>query len=173
MVRDSFYVGVTTNSWLKLASEGYRHHYWGFGAALLMSSSPDMTGGVLDVKKASRFMQGRDTVWNFSSRGSSDCFLFPILTPNPDDTSHAAVEQADPASRLVAVAPNPASGKVKVACGAGMTLVEVFDNAGRKVHEQKATGMVVHFDVTGWPKGLYAVVVHSAVGSITKKLLVE
>ena len=83
------------------------------------------------------------------------------------------MEQADPTSRLVAVAPNPASGQVKVACGAGMTLVEVFDNAGRKVHEQKASGMVVHFDVTGWSKGLYAVVVHSAVGNITKKLLVE
>ena len=125
------------------------------------------------IKEACKRLNGNDTVWTYSKSRGIDWFLFPILTPNPDDTSHAAVEQADPASRLVAVAPNPANGQVKVACGAGMTLVEVFDNAGRKVHEQKAAGMVVHFDVTGWPKGLYAVVVHSAVGSITKKLLVE
>ena len=28
VVRDSFYVGVTADSHLKLASEGYRYHYW-------------------------------------------------------------------------------------------------------------------------------------------------
>ena len=191
VVVDSFYAGVTMrNTGEVMTSEGPVGETWTVYPVHLGSSITRIP----IVREAWQQWDHDDSlVWVFvNTIGADDWFLFPILTPNPDDiTGHGGggidttgvdttrrgdtqgVERHDMMERMVAVTPNPAKTQVKVACGMGLTLVEVFDASGKQVLSEKASGMVHRLDVAGWPQGVYAVVVHTPLGKVTKKLLVE
>ena len=104
-------------------------------------------------------------------------FLYPILTPNPadtvTDTTQTATSMTQVLERTVAVSPNPATDEVTIACGVGLSQVEVYDAVGHRVLTESASGMTYQFNVKGWAKGIYSVVVATPIGTTTKKLLVE
>ena len=86
-------------------------------------------------------------------------------------TDPVGVATAD--SGLVRMQPNPASGSVVVMSSYGMERVEVYDARGVKVYKQAASGTMTGFDVSGWAKGAYAVMVYTSAGIATKRLVVE
>ena len=106
-------------------------------------------------------------------------FLFTILTPNPHDTTHHAGDSTlftgmeRMLERVVAVSPNPATEEVTVACSVGLMQVEVYNPLGRRIMTENVSGMTCRFNVKGWAKGVYTVVVATPIGMTTKKLLVK
>lgn len=120
----------------------------------------------------------RDRTYN-----AGHVFLFPIITPRPDtvrsdttvttDTSQTGIGRMTLVDRNTTVSPNPATQTVRVASGFGITAIEVFDAAGAKVHEQKASGMTATLEVGRWARGTYMLRIHTAVGIATKKLVVQ
>ena len=71
--------------------------------------------------------------------------------------------------------PNPASGNVMVLSPLEIELIEVYDEKGTRVLEQKERNHTtsVGFDVSKWAKGTYVVVVHTPSGTTTKRLVVN
>ncbi|MBP5425579.1 MAG: T9SS type A sorting domain-containing protein, partial [Prevotella sp.] len=118
-------------------------------------------------------------------------FIFPILTPpdsthlNPVDTTHVDTTVVDTTivdtvgiaqrmlERYTGLQPNPAAERVQVLSSFGLTGVEVYNAAGIKVQEQKATGYVATLDVGALPAGPYLVRIKTPNGTATKKLLVQ
>ena len=71
--------------------------------------------------------------------------------------------------------PNPASGSVVVLSSLEIERVEVYDEKGTRVLEQRERNHTtsVGFDVSKWAKGTYVVVVHTPSGTTTKRLVVN
>ncbi|MBO4600254.1 MAG: T9SS type A sorting domain-containing protein, partial [Bacteroidales bacterium] len=86
-------------------------------------------------------------------------------------TDPVGIATAD--SGLVRLKPNPASGSVVAMSSYGIERVEVYDARGIRVYEQAMSGTVASFDVSGWVKGAYALMVYTPAGIATKRLVVE
>ena len=122
--------------------------------------------------------------------------IFPILTPpdtTPDnpidtttidtthiDTTHIDTTHVDTVGinvrlleRYTGLQPNPAAERVQVLSSFGLQHIEVFNAAGTKVQEQKATGYSATLDIRALPAGPYLVRITTPRGTVTKKLLVQ
>jgi len=62
---------------------------------------------------------------------------------------------------------------VEVASAYRLTGVEVYSMDGRQRYRADAQGLACTFSVEGWPQGTYIVLVQTASGTSTKKLLVR
>ncbi len=105
-------------------------------------------------------------------------YVFPILTPNPDDTTGTAVDtltigSAALVDRYTSVFPNPAHGSTRVLSSYGLTRVEAYTVDGRKVEELKPTAYTADIDVSQWPAGEYLLRITTRHGTVTRKLLVR
>ena len=76
--------------------------------------------------------------------------------------------------RLTGVTPNPARGTARVVASMGLTMVEAYNLAGRKVHTQRVPqgALSVTLDVSRWPAGTYLLRIHTPMGATIKKLTV-
>ncbi len=74
---------------------------------------------------------------------------------------------------LVSIRPNPSTDMVTVASEYEMFGIEVFTSAGGKLLDLAAGRHSASFSVREWAEGVYLVVVHTAQGDISKKLVVE
>lgn len=74
---------------------------------------------------------------------------------------------------LVRLTPNPTSNQVTVTSAYRLTGVEVYAMDGRLLYKTDAQGLTCTFSVRGWPQGSYVVLVQTAAGTSTKKLLVQ
>ena len=77
--------------------------------------------------------------------------------------------------RLTGVMPNPAAETAKVVSSFGMTLVEVYNMAGEKVHTLRLPDapLTATLDVGHWPSGAYILRIHTPQGVAVKKLAVR
>ena len=115
-------------------------------------------------------------------------FMFPIMTP--PDTTHVdpivdttvvdttvvdtlGIVPAQMLQRYVNVMPNPAAERVQVTSSFGLREISVYNAAGVRVMEQKATGYAATLDVSALPEGAYLVRIATPSGTTTKKLLVR
>ena len=98
-------------------------------------------------------------------------FIFPIIAP--PDTTTVGVEKPDMVYRYTSVQPNPATERVEVLSSFGVSRVEVFNAAGRKVMDLKAEGLKATLDVSKLPSGAYLLRIHTPQGMTTKKLVVR
>ncbi|MBR0169237.1 MAG: T9SS type A sorting domain-containing protein, partial [Bacteroidales bacterium] len=92
------------------------------------------------------------------------------------DTTHVdtvAINTVRLLERYVSVMPNPATERVQVLSSFGLSRVEVFNAAGRKVMDLKAEGMKATLDVSKLPSGAYLLRIHTPQGVTTKKLVVR
>ena len=71
----------------------------------------------------------------------------------------------------VGLKPNPASEWVEVVSPGEVQGIEVYDAGGVKWREMPRS--TAGFTVRDWAKGTYMVVIHTAAGSVTKRLVVE
>ena len=99
-------------------------------------------------------------------------------TSHSDTTHHEGIEVPDnrsDLSRFVRLMPNPASESVMVMSSYGIKGLEVYDVRGERVLEFSGVvrGTSVGFNVTGWTKGTYVVLVRTSAGTIAKRLMVN
>ncbi len=69
--------------------------------------------------------------------------------------------------------PNPATGRVKVACAEAMRKVEVYDLQGRRCLAQEAQGTETELDISALAAGRYTVLLHTATATAAKALVVQ
>jgi hypothetical protein len=74
---------------------------------------------------------------------------------------------------LVRLTPNPTSDQATVTSAYRLTGVEVYAMDGRLLYKTNAQGLTCTFSVREWPQGSYVVLVQTAAGTSTKKLLVQ
>ena len=101
--------------------------------------------------------------------GWSDTIRFtregnPLYIISPDNGSDA-----------IRLMPNPASGRVTVMSSSAIEKIEVYDEKGNHVLEQKEQNRTtsVGFDVSKWAKGAYVVLVYTPSGTTAKRLVVN
>ena len=123
--------------------------------------------------------------------------IFPILTPpdtthvGPTDTTivdttivdttivdttivdTVGISDVQLVGRYVALQPNPASERVRVTSSFGLQRIEIYNAAGARVREERASGYTATLDLSTLPEGAYLVRVHTPAGSTTKKLIVQ
>jgi hypothetical protein len=113
--------------------------------------------------------------------------IFPILTP-PDSTGTGDIDttiidttkvdsvgigDVQLVGRYVSLQPNPASERVKVTSSFGLQGIEIYNAAGARVREERASGYTATLDLGTLAEGAYLVRVHTPAGSTTKKLVVQ
>ena len=85
-----------------------------------------------------------------------------------------SIMSPDLLQRLTGVTPNPARGTARVVASTGLTMVEAYSMAGRKVHSQRVPQgtLAVTLDVSRWPAGTYLLRIYTPLGATVKKLTV-
>ena len=73
--------------------------------------------------------------------------------------------------RFVALQPNPASSQVQIVSSFGIRHLSVIDMRGTIVLDSPAQGIVSLLDISHLPKGHYIVLIETAAGTATKKLI--
>ena len=69
--------------------------------------------------------------------------------------------------------PNPATTEASLFSAFRIHTVEVYNTQGQLVEQRKVEAQYARLDLAAYPKGMYVVVVTTAAGRTTKKLLVE
>ena len=91
---------------------------------------------------------------------------FYLGSTNPDDIGIEHQPSVD-----FSIYPNPTAGQFSLSLTEGMEArVFIGDADGRSVYDQKATGSVMHFDLSALPTGNYTVTVDTPLGPCTKQL---
>ena len=76
-------------------------------------------------------------------------------------------------SGSVRLLPNPAKETVAVMSSYRIASLEVYDARGRRMAEQQVGGSSARMDVSSWPRGVYVVLLHTAAGTVAKRLVLE
>ena len=137
------------------------------------------------------FLPNGESKWFHDRRTRRQFLIFPILEPDrlgnhcqEDTTGGGGVTPGDTTGvgisaqqrllwNMSVVLPNPAADEARVVCGVPLTTVEAFDDAGRLVATRRVDGHEVTFDVSAWPSGVYLLRLTTALGSVTKRLVVS
>ena len=180
-VTDSFFVGITN------------YHYHIDASERVYTSVPIDINGASPYPydhKEDDIMAGckreSDGKWVFFTTGIH-LFMYPIIalcdTTQADTTvvdttivdtgDTVAIRMPEYFGRYVSVSPNPATGSAEVLSSFGLSRVEVFNAAGRKVMDLKAEGLKATLDVSKLPSGAYLLRIHTPQGMTTKKLVVR
>ena len=179
-VTDSFYVGATCyNNYRTRDSAGewgaahpetiiYEAIYYGQNQENLVSSK--LTRKYTITYGDTHF----DTLWH--GRGDTTgigywMFIFPIF-----DTTGVVLDVQQPtrlAEQYTTLTPNPATTQASLFSSFRIHTVELYDTQGRLVGSRKVEDTQAQLDLTAYPKGLYMVVVTTAAGRTTKKLLIQ
>ena len=77
------------------------------------------------------------------------------------------------ADRHTYLVPNPAGESVTVVSSFELRHVSVDDMSGQQVFDKECTGHAVALDVSGWPSGIYIVVISNQQGTTVRKLSVS
>ena len=181
-VTDTFFIGVTQNPTLfypNLFDENmfcmYVNHYVRTNEYILKPGENVMFANVsIDSCGWIRGYESRDI----------DIFLYPIITPNPDDTTGGgnntgdtvgigSVSHGDLMSRYVSVQPNPAADEATVLSSFGLTRIEAYDPNGHCIADLPASGLQAILNVHSWPAATYLLRITTPVGTVTKKLIVR
>ena len=178
-VHDTFYTGFTRDCFDFGNPDAYPYGWCAkhlevyvpaFGPSTDASTPPP---GEYQVAIYQQYTPSDSPSWIFRNTSYGGVyFIFPILTPKP--VEEPVVGTGTPEwERYVSLSPNPAKERVEVVSSFGMSSIEVYDDGGRKVHEQKASGYKAVLDVRGWASGIYLLRVTTPMGTTTKKLLVR
>ena len=176
-VTDSFYVTMTRKSWHATPADTLDRVWsaWPIGPVVYSTFHSDSTH-VICLGGGSQSLQiTNDGEYNYRNMGH--LFLFPILTPREVAVDTSTVDTVGISLRLleryIGLHPNPAAERVLVTSSFGLRSVELYNAAGIKVHEQRATGYSATLDIRSLPDGPYLARISTPHGTVTKKLLVR
>ena len=191
-VEDSFFMGKTGTNGRRLGkpdSAGHIYYNWGvnlMGFVLLDSADGHSLYPLgrnfiyyCEAMETEIIQQGDTVIYDTTyisewrrSYGQGHVVLFPIITPGKPDTT--GIGDLAPVDRNTTVSPNPATGMVQVASGYGVQAIEAYDASGSKVFERQCSGgMTATLDVSRWASGTYILRIRTALGTATKKLVVQ
>lgn len=75
------------------------------------------------------------------------------------------------------IAPNPANNKISVSWGGQLnqnTILEVYDNLGRRVYSEKMQHSITEVNVSQFSEGLYTIIVQNDAGQARPaKILIQ
>ena len=135
------------------------------GDTTIVSSDTTMVGDTLIVSDTTivcdTLIIGYDTIIRYDTIVYYDTIL--------------GIQENTLLQRLTGVMPNPAGKTAKVVSSFGMTLVEVYNMAGEKVHTLRLPDapLTATLDVGRWPSGAYILRIHTPQGVAIKKLAVR
>lgn len=121
------------------------------------------------------WLSGLEAGTEYAVRVRGLCFDTTIYS-EWSDTVHfvrqgtQGVEEPSPHTHL---SPNPARGEVTVASDYALRSIAIYDMQGHKVLDSEAEGFTASLDIAALPQGSYIVVVLTAQGRSTQKLLIE
>ena len=121
------------------------------------------------------WLSGLEAGTEYAVRVRGLCFDTTIYS-EWSDTVHfvrqgtQGVEEPSPHTHL---SPNPARGEVTVATDYALRSIAIYDMQGHKVLDSEAEGFTASLDIAALPQGSYIVVVLTAQGRSTQKLLIE
>ena len=90
-----------------------------------------------------------------------------------NDSTSAAIRQTEMLQQYTTVQPNPATETAKVISSFGLTRIEAFNTAGDRIYDAPHTGYSATLDVSRWPSGTYIIRLHTPVGTVPKRLVVQ
>ncbi|MBR5091993.1 MAG: T9SS type A sorting domain-containing protein [Bacteroidales bacterium] len=171
---DTFYVGAKRGgSHYKLNDSTYNTLYY----SAIRYLQPKYTLWDEPIYQAICFDHSSPQWSYYSSRADGLYLMFPILTPDtvdhPQDSNTTTLPLEVVLERYVNLMPNPASEQVRLVSSFGLTRVEAYNEAGKRVYDGAASGYGAVLDLQGWPAGLYLLRVHTRMGVVTKKLVVR
>lgn len=79
----------------------------------------------------------------------------------------------DDLARTTLITPNPASSSALVSAPCRIEKVEAYSAAGTKVLDLTVGAQSASLDLAGWPSGTYVVLIRTASGTATKRLVVQ
>ena len=176
-VTDSFYVAATCfNNDIKFIDyrEVYTHpitRIWRvtynstYGGPFVYSSYIEKTTG-----RGASGWEGHRGEFSHPNRGAF-VLILPIF-----DTTGVVLDVQQPtrlAEQYTTLTPNPATTQASLFSSFRIHTVELYDTQGRLVGSRKVEDTQAQLDLTAYPKGLYMVVVTTAAGRTTKKLLIQ
>lgn len=137
----------------------------------------DVDGYVVDTCSEEHYMlRGLTPGVEYAARVRGTCFEGEAYSEWSDTVRFVRMGTQDVAepSPHTYVSPNPARGEVTVASDVALRNITVYDMQGHRVLEHgKAEGFTASLDVSALPQGSYVIVVHTAQGRSTQKLLIE
>ena len=184
---DTFYVGISNNGYRFYGTDEYGQTMatrWPMYNVYFFGFPYDFSHTYLSA------YQNVNSAWTHQD-AFVQYFFYPILTPGEnlidttivdtttvdttivDTGGTVAIRMPEYFGRYVSVSPNPATGSAEVLSSFGISRVEVFNAAGRKVMDLKAEGLKATLDVSKLPSGAYLLRIHTPQGMTTKKLVVR
>ena len=184
---DTFYVGISNNGYRFYGTDEYGQTMatrWPMYNVYFFGFPYDFSHTYLSA------YQNVNSAWTHQD-AFVQYFFYPILTPGEnlidttivdtttvdttivDTGGTVAIRMPEYFGRYVSVSPNPATGRAEVLSSFGLSRVEVFNAAGRKVMDLKAEGLKATLDVSKLPSGAYLLRIHTPQGMTTKKLVVR
>ena len=137
----------------------------------------EVDGYVVDTCSEEHYMlRGLTPGVEYAARVRGTCFEGEAYSEWSDTVRFVRMGTQDVAepSPHTYVSPNPARGEVTVASDVALRNITVYDMQGHRVLEHgKAEGFTESLDVSALPQGSYVIVVHTAQGRSTQKLLIE
>ena len=171
-VSDSFYVAATEFNNYEVESHKYAHPHTRLWRIVYEDTGgPYISSRILrrEVMLDSGFvgLRGEETQ---PHRGYG-LLIFPIF-----DTTGIVLDVTQPtrlAEEHTTLYPNPATTEASLFSSFRIHTVEVYDAQGQLVENRKVEAQYARLNLAAYPKGMYVVVVTTAAGRTTKKLLVD
>ena len=177
-VADTFWLGVSSRSSALYSEEGQPYYYYStpfyLHAIWLSPNIPSDQWGKTIIFIKEGYWPG---VRYYRQDEPLHVLTYPILSPiSPADTTHIDTTSTGIATlleRYTTLRPNPAADQVQVLSSFGFSQIELYNAAGVRLLEQKATGYSATLDVSALPAGPYLVRIATAAGTVTRKLVVQ
>ncbi len=171
-VSDSFYIGYGHQPYYLTGYGRYSTLYY-----ICMQRLMRKNGVWNDVIVYNTYKKPNGEWRYYTSFRDQIMMIFPILTPDtvdhPQDSNTTALPLEVVLERYVNLMPNPASEQVRLVSSFGLTHVEAYNEAGKRVYDGTVSGYATVLELQGWPAGLYVLRVHTRMGVVTKKLVVR
>ena len=181
-------MGLDSTSATVIWSADERHQRWEVRCWAADSTLGEDTVQTVTLNRATLSPLRPGTEYRVSVRGLCEgnnyspwCDTLLIVTP--EDTT--AVDPFRPDTIIILgtregnldhftrMMPNPADGRVSVFSSYRLKSVSVYDLGGRCLIEQDAEGLFATVDVSGLPRGVYMVAIHTQQGVAGKRLVVD
>ncbi len=199
MMTDTFLTGITLRTSWVIMHDSFPTDSFYVRQVRITGFIPMDPNDPIVVKGRTKYLSGDTVRYRIVSSDDEDILdrlemimyplIFPILTP-PDTTGidttivdttivdttivdTVGIADVQLVGRYVALQPNPASERVRVTSSFGLQRIEIYNAAGARVREERASGYTATLDLSTLPEGAYLVRVHTPAGSTTKKLVVQ
>ncbi len=168
VMTDSFYMGVTADTWRLRVDTVGRAIWWDrFPFSPLKYYNARTVEGYTEKKACYDDEHGWRFYYQWRFFDDEFFFFFPIVEPYGDTLSVQTVE------RFTSLFPNPATGRVSVFSSFGLNSVRLYSVSGAEVLRREGlSGTLATLELGALPAGTYLVHIDTPAGTAVKRLVV-